>query len=152
MNSCSLWRTAWPGLPRWTSWGAVIPPTPPPTITTRGRDGTSGKSLLERSCCERHEKHQKDQQHTVCGRRSERQSPELSQNLHRYRTIGMRVEDNARDELADRGHGGEQPPGHQPRTCRGKNHSPHRHHPRSPKPARCILERGIHLPKGGFDS
>src|SRR6266568_7314937 len=139
-------------LARLSAFAAVIPPNPPPIITTRGRAGVSGKSLLERSGRKRHEKHQKDQQHTVRSRRSERQSAELSKNLHRYRTIGMRVEHNARDELADRGHGGEQPACHQPRTCSWKNHPPHRHHPRSPKPARGILERGIHLPKGGFDS
>src|ERR1700676_5116069 len=84
---------------------AAIPPNPPPMITTRGRAGRagSGKSILERSGSEGHEKHQKYQQDTVgrCG--SERQCAKLRQNLHRDRTIGVRVQNDARHELSDRG-------------------------------------------------
>src|ERR1700724_1755855 len=94
---------------RLSAFAAVIPPNPPPMITTRGRARASGKSLLKRSGGEGHEKHQEDQQHTVRSRGSERQSTELSQNLHRDRPIGMRIEHDARDEFAARGHRREQP-------------------------------------------
>src|SRR5450756_3146319 len=95
---------------------AAMPPNPPQMITTRGRagrDGWSGKSLLERSGGERHEKHQEDQQNTVRGRCSERQRPKLRQNFHGYWTIGVRVQDDARYELADRRDRREQPTRHQ---------------------------------------
>src|SRR6266550_9454721 len=84
---------------------AASPPNPPPMITTCGRAGLSGKSLLEGSGGERHEKHQQYQQNTVRGRRSERQSTKLSQNLHRDRTIGVGVEHDTGYKLANRGDG-----------------------------------------------
>src|ERR1700694_3048092 len=80
---------------------AAMPPNPPPMITTRGRAGTSDKSLLERPCSERHEKHQEYQQHAVRGRRAESQSTQLCQDLHRDRAVCMSVQHNARHEFTD---------------------------------------------------
>src|ERR1700737_3795345 len=90
---------------RLSVFAAVIPPNPPPMITTRGRTVASGKSFLERACGERHEQHQEYQQNTVGRRGPERQSAKLRQNLHRDRSVRVRVQHDARYELANGGDG-----------------------------------------------
>src|ERR1700674_2346395 len=93
---------------RLTARAATVPPNPPRMIRTRGRAGGSGKSLLERSGSECHEKHQEYQQHAVRGRGPESQCAELSENLHRDRPVRMRIEYHTRHKFTDRGHRSEQ--------------------------------------------
>src|SRR5439155_11831724 len=116
-------------LARLSARAAESPPNPPPMITTRGRIGLSGKSLLEGSGGERHQQHQKYQQNTVRRRCSECQSTQLRQNFHRDRTVGVSVENDARHELTNGGHGSKQPARNEARSGGGKNDASHRHQP-----------------------
>src|ERR1700694_20623 len=122
---------------------AARPPNPPPMITTRGRAGTSGKSLFEGSGSERHEKHQKYQEHTVRGRGPESQSTELSENLHRDRPVCMSVEYNARHEFTDSGHRREQSSSDETRSRGRQDDSSHRQKPGGGESASSVFERGV---------
>src|SRR5439155_25819772 len=137
-------------LARLSARAAASPPNPPPMITTRGRTSLSGKSLLEGSGGERHKQHQKYQQNTVRRRCSECQSTQLRKNLYRDRTVGVSVENDARHELTNRGHGSEQSSGNEARPGRRENDASHRHQPGRTESARGVLERGIHLSKRRF--
>src|SRR5215210_1517109 len=123
---------------------AATPAKPPPIMTIRGPI-LSGNSLLERSGGQRHHQNKKYEQDTVCGRSSEGESAELSENLHRNRPVRMRVQNDARDELSNRGNRGEQTACDQPRPCCRNDDAAHRHPPRSAEPAGGIFERRVHL-------
>src|ERR1700716_458713 len=124
---------------------AAMPPNPPPMITTRGGAGTSGKPLFERSCSERHEKHQQYQENTVRSRGSESQSTELSEDFHRDWPVRMGVEYHARYEFTDGGHRREQSPRDETRSRGRQNHSSHRQKPAGAKPAGSVFDGGGHL-------
>src|SRR2546423_6618438 len=83
---------------------AEMPPNPPPIIRTRGRARASGKSLLERSGGQGHEKHQKYQQHTVGCCCTESQRAELGKDLHRDRAVCMGIEYNTSHKFTDSSH------------------------------------------------
>src|ERR1700682_2996448 len=129
---------------------AARPPNPPPMITTRGRAGTSGESLFERSGSERHEKHQKYQEHTVCGRGPKSQSTELSEDLHRDRPVCMGVEYHARDEFTDGSHRREQSARDETRSRGRQNDSSHRQKPAGTKSASSVFEGSVHLSQGAL--
>ena len=57
----------------------------------------------------------------------------------------MRVQHDTGDELTDRCYGREQTARNKTWSSRGQDHASHRHQPRCAKPARGVLERGIHL-------
>ena len=75
---------------------------------------------------------------------AERQSSELRQNLYRDRPVGVRIENDARHELTNSGHGASSAPPQAGSRCR-QDHASHRQPPGATKAAGSVLERRIHL-------